>query len=301
MQRRILQSLSSNNQKLIVTEILMLLIMSPLHSLRKTKFFRFLLNTNLNKPKLFNIGFDHKVSLKPSTHASILFAKSKQEPKIRKLVIKICRELKRKHKDICFLDIGANIGIYTWEVHKICPEIKIFSFEPDPMNLELLGITVESNELNSIKIFQYALSNQSKETDFMQDDLTSATGTLSTETTPWIEKYLNGKSKKITIETKTMDDLIGNKSHPQLVKIDVEGHEYEVIQGGLNTIKKKPLLIFESFPPKRDKTLKILTELGYHFHDADTLSSVDKGTYNFFAWHQDGPIKKYRIREFINL
>lgn len=280
----------------------MLFISAPLHSLRKTKFFRFLLKTKLNKPKLFNIGFDHKVALKPLTHASVLFAKNKHEPKIRSLIIKICLELKRKHQEICFLDVGANVGIYTWEVHKICPQIKIFSFEPDPMNLELLGITVESNDLNSIKIFPYALSNQSKKTDFMQDELTSATGTLSTDTTPWIEQYLNGKSKKITIETKTMDGLIGIKNHPKLVKIDVEGHEYEVIQGGLNTIKKqKPLLIFESFPPVRDKILKILTELGYHFHDADTLSFVDKGTYNFFAWHQDGPIKKYRIGEFIDL
>ena len=232
MPRQILQSLSSNNQKLTFSEILMLFISSPLHSLRKTKFFRFLLNSKLNEPKLFNIGFDHKVALKPLTHASILFATNKQEPRIRSLIIKICRELKRKHQDICFLDVGSNVGIYTWEVHRICPEIKIFSFEPDPMNLELLGITVESNDLNSIKIFPYALSNQSKEADFLQDELTSATGTLSTDITPCIEQYLNGKSKRLQLKQK-MDEIVGNDNHPGLVKIEVEGHEYELIQGGL--------------------------------------------------------------------
>jgi hypothetical protein len=42
-------------------------------------------------------------------------------------------------------------------------------------------------------------------------------------------------------------------------------------------------------------------EMGYQFHGTDTFSSFDKGTYNFFGWHQGGSIKKYRIRDFRNL
>ena len=54
-----------------------------------------------------------------------------------------------------------------------------------------------------------------------------------------------------------MDEIVGNDNHPGLVKIDVEGHEYEVIQGGFKTIKKyKPLMIIESFPPKQENITK---------------------------------------------
>ena len=35
-------------------------------------------------------------------------------------------------------DVGANVGLYTWEVNKICPHRKILAFEPDPENIKLL-------------------------------------------------------------------------------------------------------------------------------------------------------------------
>ncbi len=279
----------------------MLLVKAPLHSLRKTKIFRYLMTTTINKPKLCNLGFDHSVALRPLTHASILLGKNKLEPNIRKLTIKICLELKLKNLPICFLDVGANVGLYSWEVHKLQTKLKIFSFEPDPMNLELLNMTCERNNLQNIKIYPFALSNRSAHTGFFQDHLTSATGSISQKTSPWIEQYLNGKSKKITVETKKMDEIVGNDNHPGLVKIDVEGHEYEVIQGGLKTIKKyKPLMIIESFPPKQENITKILSEIGYKLLDADRHTSIDSQTTNLFAWHPKGSIEEASIEKLIN-
>ena len=141
----------------------MLLVKAPLHSLRKTKIFRYLLTTIINKPKFCNLGFDHSVALRPLTHASILLGKNKLEPNIRKLIIKICLELKLKNLPICFLDVGANVGLYSWEVHKLQTKLKIFSFEPDPMNLELLNMTCERNNLQNIKIYPIALSNRNQD------------------------------------------------------------------------------------------------------------------------------------------
>ena len=96
----------------------MLFIKAPLHSLRKTKAFQFLLSSRLNKPKFCDIGFDHKVALRPLTHASIRWKKNRLEPNIRKLICKVLLHLNKIEKDVYFFDIGANIGLYTWEVQK---------------------------------------------------------------------------------------------------------------------------------------------------------------------------------------
>jgi hypothetical protein len=89
-----------------------------------------------------------------------------------------------------------------------------------------------------------------------------------------------------------MDDLLG------IVKIDVEGHEIEVLQGGRNTLSEaKPLLIIESFPPKQSTVLSLLNELGYHSIDADRHVSINPKTTNLFAWHPQGPLNEAAIQK----
>ena len=278
----------------------MLLFSSPLHSLRKTFAFRLLIKSRLNKPRLFQLGFEHKVALRPFTHASIFLGRNKLEPGIRSLIIKICEELNIDKKNNFFFDVGANIGLYTWEVAKICPDFKIMVFEPDPNNIELLQITNGLSGSDRVKLCSFALSNKCQETDFEQDYLTSATGSIATDNKSWIEAYLNGTPNKIKIQTRTLDQIVEKEKYPTLIKIDVEGHENEVLEGGIQTIREsKPLLIIESFPPKQAKIIITLKEIGYKIKDADKMSAVQDNTVNLFAWHPQGPIEKPAIQNIL--
>ena len=69
-------------------------------------------------------------------------------------------------------------------------------------------MTNKASGLKNVQLYPIALSNQSKEREFNQDNLTSATGSLCLDDKPWIEQYLNGISNKISVQTKTMDDLL---------------------------------------------------------------------------------------------
>ena len=46
----------------------MLLLSAPLHCLRKTKAFQTLLNSQFNRPALYQLGYDHRVAIRPLTH-----------------------------------------------------------------------------------------------------------------------------------------------------------------------------------------------------------------------------------------
>ena len=90
-----------------------------------------------------------------------------------------------------------------------------------------------------------------------------------------------------------MDQIVEEDKNPILIKIDVEGHENEVLEGGIRTIREfKPLLIIESFPPKQANIIMTLKEIGYKVIDADMMSVVQDNTANLFAWHPQGPIEE---------
>ena len=279
----------------------MLLFTAPLHMLRKTKVFQALLSSRLNNPKFHELGYSHRVALRPFTHASIRWRKQQLEPGINKLVTNIAKELDNQNDQGWFFDVGANVGLYTWEVRKVCPTRKILAFEPDPENIKLLEKTLRGANLQNVEICKCALSNQLAEVSFFQDNLTSATGCVAGKDKPWIEQYLNGSANEIRVKTETLDSIVRKDRTPILIKIDVEGHEIEVLQGARNTLSEaKPLMIIESFPPKQSTVLSLLDELGYHSMDADRHASINPKTTNLIAWHPQGPLKAAAIQKLIN-
>jgi hypothetical protein len=175
----------------------MLFVKAPLHVLRKTKAFQSLLMSRFNNPKLYDLGYNHQVALKPFTHASIRWRKQQLEPGISKLVKNIAKELDLQNDRGCFFDVGANVGLYIWEVSKICPHRKILAFEPDPENIKLLEQTLSGANLQNLEICKCALSNQDGEISFFQDKLTSATGCVEGQEMNILEgaKNLFDKSK----------------------------------------------------------------------------------------------------------
>ena len=88
----------------------MLLFTAPLHALRKTKVFQSLLNSRLNNPKLYDLGFSHRVALRPFTHASIRWKKQRLEPGISKLITKIAKELDVQNDQGWFL-----MSVQMWD------------------------------------------------------------------------------------------------------------------------------------------------------------------------------------------
>ena len=278
----------------------MLLFNSPLHCLRKTKCYRKLLESSFNQLRFYDLGFSYPIALRPITHASIWWNKKKLEPDLTKLFEKIIKQLDQKKENGCFYDIGANIGLYSWLCRDLSSNRKILAFEPDPKNFQLLQMTKENSKIKDINLFNIALSNRMETVSFQQDTLTSATGMISDGQTPWIEKYLGQETNSIQVNTDYLDNKTFKMHEPSLIKIDVEGHELEVIKGGEKRLSQnKPLLLIESFPPNLDRVVNFLTKLGYKFWDSDLNKPLSAQTSNLFAWHDNGPLAREEIEKLI--
>jgi FkbM family methyltransferase len=169
------------------------------------------------------------------------------------------------------IDIGANDGISYKSIRNFLHKNLIISFEPIKINFKKLKIL--KNKDKNYKIHNCGLSNVNIKKKvqipyFKKYLLSSFAGIDKVSVISKLKSSLNIKNllKKINfkseiIKLKKLDDFNFN---PSFIKIDIEGHEYECIMGGLKTIKKnKPILLIEYDRNTNKKINKILKKINY--------------------------------------
>ena len=130
-------------------------------------------------------------------------------------------EMQRIKADI-FFDIGANIGFYTVILVKSGVINKVVAFEPDARNVECLKTNASLNGLSDqIEVHQLAVSSQSGNVNF-QPGPKNSTGQ---------SKITDDAVDTIDIPATTLDDFLTLAGRNIGVKIDVEGHELDVLKG----------------------------------------------------------------------
>ncbi|PIR85942.1 hypothetical protein COU14_01520 [Candidatus Kaiserbacteria bacterium CG10_big_fil_rev_8_21_14_0_10_44_10] len=158
-------------------------------------------------------------------------------------------------------DIGANTGYYG-----ILAATKfnatVHSFEPIPEHVVCIK---ESARLNGTqdKVTTHTVALGNKE-DILELSLAGSGSTLTTD----FLGEVSLPSLKVTV--KTLDSL--DLPAPHFIKIDVEGYEWEVLQGAKETIKKyKPICFIEIAKkfPERKFIHPHFTEIIKFFHDQD--------------------------------
>jgi FkbM family methyltransferase len=156
------------------------------------------------------------------------------------------------------LDIGANIGEFSFYADKkYLGKVKIFAFDPDPITKQcfennLVGIDASFNLV--------ALSNKSGEEDFY----------LKTDSADSSLHKPNGESIKVKTKIITLDSFFSNLElqQPVLLKMDAEGHEPEVLLGGIGTLKYINWVSIDAGLERYGKSTsievaRILTEQGF--------------------------------------
>jgi len=150
--------------------------------------------------------------------------------------------INRINKELLFcLDIGANIGEYT---NLILSETKakIISFEPLPKAFEDLK-KIEKNNAERLKVFNIALGDNNEILDLNYSNEKSQTASFSKDLNK-LSFYNFKDNKKIKTKISTLDNFFLEnlnlfQNNIDLIKIDVEGFEFEILSGAKEIIKKK--------------------------------------------------------------
>lgn len=127
-----------------------------------------------------------------------------------------------------FVDVGANVGIWSYPL--IGKFDRIIGYEPSKQNIECL----KANVGDAVDIRTKAVANFEGEADFHQAGKNCGDGKLCR---PGV-----GSSYQVPVVTLDNENL----TDVDLIKIDVQGWELEVLQGGLKILnQQRPWVVFE--------------------------------------------------------
>ena len=154
-------------------------------------------------------------------------------------------------KDFTMIDVGANVGIYSLAGIYLGAK-KVYSFEPGPLYQKLVK-NIELNNLNH-KIHAFKIAVGSKKTDmkYYEDQNNLGNAILVNDLKDLNMKHTDAKFNDNFINVKveqldTLNEMYDFKKI-DLIKIDVEGMEYEVIKGANKIITENlPIIVAETF------------------------------------------------------
>lgn len=148
------------------------------------------------------------------------------------------------------IDIGANCGQFAKKVLQAFPNADIYCFEPLIGPFQELQKWVNSQEASKITIFNLALGDSESMAQMFfcleRNDSSSFLKSTALGETLW--PFMK-KQELVSVKLTTLDKVMSNL--PQLllsdilIKIDVEGYEDRVIQGGQDTFRKAKACILE--------------------------------------------------------
>ncbi len=202
-------------------------------------------------------GFPMRILLPSATDICLTGGKSHpSEIRLAKYLIQNLR-----HND-SFLDIGAHYGYFSLLAAQLVGSNgRVTAFEASPSTFQVLK--KNTSRTPNITAINKAVSDQTTELSFFEfPNLYSEYNTIDVSQfrdKPWLEKY---RPTEIRIQADTLDNLLTEQEAiPSIIKIDVEGAEFQVVSGAKNFLENhSPVVIMEYLPEKRGNTAHVNAE-----------------------------------------
>ncbi len=145
------------------------------------------------------------------------------------------------------LDIGAHIGLFSSIAAKnLNNNTTIFAFEPTPNTIAVLQQTIRINKLQQVvQPVRQAMGRQVGTTTFFisENEADNSNSLVSYKE--------DRKLAAVNVDINTIDNFVSAKKLARLdfIKIDAEGAEYDVLQGGVEVFKQyRPAAILALHP-----------------------------------------------------
>ena len=146
----------------------------------------------------------------------------------------------------CLVDVGANYGIYTRFFSEYAGrEGKVISLEPIDKTFDCLSSNVKKLRLSNVSLHKLALSDRAGESFMEIPDYQQGGENMYEARIVDVPQDIVDK-RTVKINTSTLDNLLKDEKVVDFIKIDVEGHELNVLKGGLEVLEKfKPMMLLE--------------------------------------------------------
>ena len=158
-------------------------------------------------------------------------------------------------------DIGANIGAYSVILPTLVEGITCHAFEPDLRNLVFLRANIIINGLEQrVVVSDVAVGDVSGTVQFLESRGVDLLNTGKSKVVSEASHHANLR----TVKKVAIDDILVTAGRSILMKIDVEGYEFDVLNGMNQTLRDNDCyLVVEIFQENLSKCDAFMESLGY--------------------------------------
>jgi len=201
------------------------------------------------------------IEIRDPIEREIFFNLSYEEEQIATIV-----EFSKKNKQDYFLDIGSNCGYYALFIAKIFPNTNVLAFEPIKKTYDKLIKNIHLNDLNrQIQTFNFGLSDANNKVQ-MRTLIKKGFAQSGGFTVHDKNRELKTNETLLEANLKIGDELIKYINKKLLIKIDVEGHEINVLKGLSRLIKNNKIYMqIEIFHENKENIFNFLEKNDFRF------------------------------------
>ena len=141
------------------------------------------------------------------------------------------------------LDIGANVGLYAEELIKRYPEAEFYLFEPSLSNSRILRQKFKGRK--KVNIYQKAVSKATGKAKLFSNEEGSGLASLTKRNLKHFGLEMNVES---SVDTIRLDEFLDSDLPSRIIdyiKIDIEGHELDALNGMGARILDAKIIQFE--------------------------------------------------------
>jgi FkbM family methyltransferase len=171
------------------------------------------------------------------------------------------------------IDVGANIGMYSYKMSKLFSKVYAFEINGEltkelasynPGNIEIVNIGLSSREGNAVLYIP-----------ILNGLPLLGWASLAPNNHPDTQEHIEKKVKVCPLDKFNIQAV-------SLIKIDVEGHEVEVLKGAIHTLThSRPTVFIEIKQNNVDEVLNFFANLKYQKRKLENLIGITGSTENF--------------------
>jgi len=156
-----------------------------------------------------------------------------------------------KNAESAIVDAGSHAGFFTLYARSLNPLVKIVALEPEINNLDALGRHLEENDLQNIEILPQALAKESGKrflllsTDSHNHRLAEVNASVS-------------EKSHVAVDAVSLAHLLKQLKKISLLKMDIEGGEFEIVENLKPEIAGKIGAIVLEYHDSKERTHKSL-------------------------------------------
>jgi FkbM family methyltransferase len=148
-----------------------------------------------------------------------------------------------------FIDVGAHVGYYSLKAATMVgPNGHVISIEPNPQTLPKLRANIDASEAHAVSVWPVACAQSESTLQFYAaPESNTGESSLSKENA----SQEGSAPVAYTVQARPLDAIVkeAKLDRVDVIKIDVEGAEFEVLKGAAKTLDDfRPVLIIELMP-----------------------------------------------------